>query len=136
MCDNTIFLITADLRIDASSDRTVVFDTAMAKFQKFDAPDQGDRASKRFLLVLGASDSFVSFESGEASYSDAWAARDPVHMGIYPALDHSAALTASAPEVLSLFEKRFSNATFATSCANERKIPFNFENASRPLSDH
>lgn len=93
MCDNAISLITGDLRIDASSERTVVFDTAMAKFQKFIASVEGDRTSKPVLLVLGASGSTVSFESGEVSYSDAWAARDPVHMDIYPGLDHSALLT-------------------------------------------
>lgn len=43
---------------------------------------------------------------------------------------------ASASEVLSLFEKGLSNATFATSCADGTKIPFDLENKSRPLDAH
>lgn len=46
VCDKSISLITVDLRIDALSKRTVESDTAMAEFLKFNAPAQGDCASK------------------------------------------------------------------------------------------
>ncbi|KAG6361470.1 hypothetical protein INS49_009697 [Diaporthe citri] len=62
----------------------------MAKFQEFNSPAQLDRASKPLLLVLGASYSIVSIESGEASYSDARAAGNPAHMNTYPGPDHNA----------------------------------------------
>lgn len=96
---------------------------------------QGDPASRPLLFVLGASDSIISLESGESSYADACAAGNPVHMSIYPGLDNSAVLTASAAEALSL-QKRFAFATFTTSYTNEIKVPFDLENASRPLDDH
>lgn len=136
MCDTAISSLAVDLRMDAVSNRTVESDTVMAEFQRFNAPAQGNRASKPLLLVLGASDSIVSLESGESSYSDACAAGNPIHMSVYPGLDHSAVLTASAPEILSFLEQRFANATFTTSCVNETKVPFDLENASAPLDDH
>ncbi|KAI7785183.1 uncharacterized protein LA080_007851 [Diaporthe eres] len=78
VCDKSISRTTVDLRIDALSKRTVESDTAMAEFLKFNAPAQGDCASK----------------AGPA-----------LHTSIYLGLDHGAVLMASAPEVLSLFEK-------------------------------
>lgn len=53
MCDNAISLLEVDLRMDALSNRTVEFDTVMAKFQRSNTLAQGDPASRPLLLVLG-----------------------------------------------------------------------------------
>lgn len=77
--------------------------------------------AKTLLLVLGA---------------DSCAAGNPIHMSVYPGLDHSAVMVASTPEYLSISEKRFASAIFATSYANQTKIPLALGNVSRPLNDH
>lgn len=79
MCDNAISLLEVDLRMDALSNRTVEFDTVMAQFQRSNTLAQGDPASRPLLLVLGASDSIISLESGESSYADACATESSPH---------------------------------------------------------
>ncbi|KAL0933896.1 uncharacterized protein CTRU02_210695 [Colletotrichum truncatum] len=135
LCDNAISGLAWDLRLDAFSNVTIQSDKRLQDFQKLNAPAQGDRASKPLLLILGAEDTIVSQESGEASYADSCRFGNPVHMSIYPGLDHSAVLTASAPEWLAFLQGRFRNSPFGN-CSQETKAPFDLEHASRPEDTH
>ncbi|KAK1465061.1 hypothetical protein CMEL01_12416 [Colletotrichum melonis] len=107
LCDAAISSLTVDLRFDALSNRTAASDTRLKEFQELNAPAQGGRASKPLLLVLGEDDTIVSEESGIASFNETCAYGNPVHMSIYPGLDHSAVLTAATPEWLAFFQDRF-----------------------------
>ncbi|KAK0381719.1 hypothetical protein CLIM01_00960 [Colletotrichum limetticola] len=107
LCDAAISSLTVDLRFDALSNRTAASDTRLREFQELNAPAQGGRASKPLLLVLGEDDTIVSEESGIASFDETCAYGNPVHMSIYPGLDHSAVLTAATPEWLAFFQARF-----------------------------
>ncbi|KAK1479608.1 hypothetical protein CCUS01_04737 [Colletotrichum cuscutae] len=107
LCDAAISSLTVDLRFDALSNRTAASDTRLKEFQELNAPAQGGRASKPLLLVLGEDDTIVSEESGIASFDETCAYGNPVHMSIYPGLDHSAVLTAATPEWLAFFQDRF-----------------------------
>lgn len=80
MCDDAISLITVNLRMGVLSNWTDEVDTLVVEFQDFNAPAQGHRASKSLMLVLSASDSIASPESGEFSHADACTAGNPIHM--------------------------------------------------------
>ncbi|KAF4775297.1 hypothetical protein HER10_EVM0008950 [Colletotrichum scovillei] len=136
LCDNAISGLTVDLRLDALSNRTAASDTRLKEFQELNAPAQGDRASKPLLLVLGEDDTIVSEESGAASFEETCAYGNPVHMSIYPGLDHSAVLTAATPEWLAFFQDRFAGKALGEGCSNETKIPFDLEHAQRPLDSY
>ncbi|KAK7440882.1 hypothetical protein CaCOL14_001949 [Colletotrichum acutatum] len=136
LCDNAISGLTVDLRLDALSNRTAASDTRLKEFQELNAPAQGDRASKPLLLVLGEDDTIVSEESGAASFNETCAYGNPVRMSIYPGLDHSAVLTAAAPEWLAFFQDRFARKAFGEGCSNETKVPFDLEHAQRPLDSY
>ncbi|KAK1493446.1 hypothetical protein CABS01_11615 [Colletotrichum abscissum] len=112
LCDAAISSLTVDLRFDALSNRTATSDTRLKEFQELNAPAQGGRASKPLLLVLGEDDTIVSEESGTASFDETCVYGNPVHMSIYPGLDHSAVLTAATPEWLAFFQDRFAGKPF------------------------
>ncbi|KAF4434271.1 hypothetical protein CGCF415_v009266 [Colletotrichum fructicola] len=135
-CDAAISGLTSDLGFDALSNFTAESDTILKQFQELNAPAQGDSASKPLLLILGEEDTIVSEESGTASWKDSCEHGNIIHLSVYPGLDHSAVLTAATPEWLRFIQDRFASNPVENQCVNETKIPFDLDNAQRPLDTY
>ncbi|KAJ0336985.1 hypothetical protein COL922a_007280, partial [Colletotrichum nupharicola] len=135
-CDTAISGLTSDLGFDALSNFTAESDTILKQFQELNAPAQGDSASKPLLLILGAEDTIVSEEPGTASWKDSCGHGNIIHLSVYPGLDHSAVLTAATPEWLRFIQDRFASNPVKNQCMNETKIPFDLDNAQRPLDTY
>lgn len=135
-CDAAISGLTSDLGFNALSNFTAESDTILKQFQELNAPAQGDSASKPLLLILGAEDTIVSEESGTASWKDSCGHGNIIHLSVYPGLDHSAVLTAATPEWLRFIQDRFASNPVENQCVNETKIPFDLDNAQRPLDTY
>ncbi|PLB54753.1 hypothetical protein P170DRAFT_421407 [Aspergillus steynii IBT 23096] len=108
---------------------------ALQKFQKINSPAQGDKASKPLLLIQREKDTIVFKSLIDDAYKDSCDAGNRVRLSVYPGLDHSAAVGASAPEWLSFIGGLFSSTINMTHCVNSTITPFDQEHAASPPDD-
>ena len=133
-CDVSMSGLVSDLSIsDIVGDITSTDIKVFQGFQKINAPAQGDKASKPLLLIQSKNDTIISESVVLKSYKDSCAAGNPVRLSIYPGLDHSATVGASAPEWLSFIKDLFASTVSMCGCVNETVIPFNLKHAAAPL---
>lgn len=103
---------------------------ALQEFQKINAPAQGDKASKPLLLIQSDNDTVVLKSLVAKAYEASCSIGNPVHLSLYPGLDHSATVGASAPEWLAFIEGLFSSTVNLDDCVNGTSTPFDPEHAA------
>lgn len=114
--------------LDVSGDKT------MAKFQKINAPGQGDSASRPLLITHGLADSIIMPESVKSAFQDSRKAGNPVRLTMYPGLGHGGIITGSAPEWQQFIADRFAGAWFDRHRDQSVATPFDLVNAVSPSS--
>jgi pimeloyl-ACP methyl ester carboxylesterase len=108
-------------------------DETLKKFQEINAPAQGDPASKPTLIIHGQNDTSVLLQNTIATFQDAIAVGNEVHLLQYPGLDHSATLTASSPAWLKFLDDQFAHKHGPRAPTNVTVQPFNVAVAKTPL---
>ncbi|KAJ6012636.1 hypothetical protein N7522_002991 [Penicillium canescens] len=112
------------------------------KYQKINAPANGASASKPMMLIQGLADTSVIPQSVIASFEDTCRFGNEVHLRLYPGLDHSATVIASAPEWTSWIDSLFEGKAFpsegghyrtAGKCTNITRIPVDLADAKVPV---
>lgn len=103
---------------------------ALQGFQKINAPAQGDKASKPLLLIQSQDDTVVLKSLVSKAYEASCSIGNPVRLSLYPGLDHSATVGASAPEWLAFIEGLFSSTVNVDDCVNGTSTPFDLEHAA------
>ncbi|CAG8921856.1 unnamed protein product [Penicillium salamii] len=136
LCDSAISRSAIDLRTDAITNVSVTSDQTLLEFQKINAPAQGSKASQPLLLILGSEDAIVSEQSAAATFASSCNFSNPIHMSVYPGLDHTAVLTASSPEWLTFISDRFAGKSLLQKCSNFTMAPFDLEHAKKPLDSY
>ncbi|KAL4917531.1 hypothetical protein BDW62DRAFT_218059 [Aspergillus aurantiobrunneus] len=122
-CDVALSGIVADLSVnDLIGNFTATDAAVLQRFQEINAPAQGDTATKPLLLIQGENDTILP-------------AGNPVRLSLYPGLDHSAAVGASAPEWLAFIQGLFAGTVNLPRCVNETLTPFDAEHAAAPADD-
>ncbi|KAL4788735.1 Alpha/Beta hydrolase protein [Aspergillus venezuelensis] len=135
-CDVAISGLVADLSINELIGNITATDVAvLQRFQELNAPAQGDSASKPLLLIQGEEDTIVFESMVESAYRDSCDAGNVVHLSLYPGLDHSATVGASAPEWLAFIEGLFEGTATLTKCVNKTVNAFDLEHAAAPVDD-
>ena len=133
-CDTALSGLTQDLPLEKLiSGGDIAADTTLKAFQKLNAPAQGDSASKPLLLIQGLVDTIVFQEVTKAAFNDSCRYGNGIHLSLYPGLDHTAALTASAPEWLRFIEGLFAGRGVRDGCSQTTITPFDLAHASTPL---
>ncbi|KAI6764189.1 hypothetical protein HG530_007978 [Fusarium avenaceum] len=108
-------------------------DKTLKKWQEINAPAQGDKASRPLLIIHGSNDTSLLLDMTVKAYHDAVKAGNEVHLLRYPGLDHSAALTASAPTWLRFLEDQFAGKGGHGKSTDETVQPFDLAKAKAPL---
>lgn len=134
-CTSAFMGMTFDLTREelVASDANPAADETLKQFQEINAPAQGDAASRPLLLIQGWSDTAVLPEDTAEAYHKAVAAGNEVHLLRYPGLDHSAALTASAPAWLEFLDNQFARKGRRGASTHRTVQPFNLAAAKAPL---
>lgn len=111
------------------------------KYQKINAPANGASASKPMMLIQGLADTSVLPQSVIASFGDTCGFGNEVHLRLYPGLDHSATVIASAPEWTNWIDNLFAGKKVPSEgeqyhaigkCTNITRIPVDLEDAKAP----
>lgn len=76
-------------------------------FQDVNAPAQGARTVRPLLVIAGANDTTVYPTITQRAYESSCKAGNALHLSIYPELEHSAVIGASAPEWLQFIARLF-----------------------------
>ncbi|RYC78404.1 hypothetical protein BFJ63_vAg18722 [Fusarium oxysporum f. sp. narcissi] len=133
LCDNALSGLVRDANltqliknVDLASDKT------LKKFQELNAPAQGDKTSKPLLVIQGAKDSIVFPDMTTKAYKNSCKAGNAVRLSLYPELDHTAVVGASAPEWLEFIDKLFHHRGLHK-CSMKTMVPFDADHASKPL---
>ncbi|RYC79585.1 hypothetical protein BFJ63_vAg17529 [Fusarium oxysporum f. sp. narcissi] len=133
LCDNAL----SGLVLDANLTQLIknddfVKDETLKKFQQLNAPAQGDKTSKPLLVIQGGNDSIVFPDITNKAYKNSCKAGNAVHLSVYPDLDHTAVVGASAPEWLQFIDKLFQHGGLIK-CSKKTMVPFDAAHASKPL---
>ncbi|RSL58836.1 hypothetical protein CEP54_007569 [Fusarium duplospermum] len=132
LCDNALSGLVGDLGLSQLLGSTHPSkDTDFKEFQKLNAPAQGAKTSKPLLVIQGEGDTIVFADITETAYNNSVSAGNMLQLSLYPALDHTAVVGASAPEWLAFLEGLFNGQTIKRS-AIEKKVAFDIDNASKP----
>lgn len=108
-------------------------DETLKQFQSINAPAQGDSASRPLLVIYGWNDTSVLPEITVEAYHDAVVTGNEVHLLWYPALDHSATITASAPAWLKFLDDQFAHKPGCGVSTDVTVQPFDLAVAKTPL---
>ncbi|KAH6962001.1 Alpha/Beta hydrolase protein [Ilyonectria sp. MPI-CAGE-AT-0026] len=134
-CTSAFMGMTFDLTREelVASNANPAADETLKQFQAINAPAQGDSASRPLLLIQGWNDTAVLPEDTAEAYHKAVAAGNEVHLLRYPGLDHSAALTASAPAWLEFLDNQFARKGGRGASTDRTVQPFDLAAAKAPL---
>ncbi|KAG7291258.1 hypothetical protein NEMBOFW57_001270 [Staphylotrichum longicolle] len=132
LCDSALSGLTADLNTSELIENINLDSIAPIKrFQELNAPAQGVKTSKPMLVIQGANDSVVFPDITDKAYNNSCKTGNAVHLSVYPELDHSAVVGASAPEWLEFINELFSGKGLS-GCATQTIAPFDAEHARKP----
>lgn len=88
----------------------------LKNFQNTYGAALGKKGFKDLLVLQGMGDQTVNYNITKLAYHTACEAGNPVRLSLYPGLDHSPVLTASAPEWSRWLEERFSGIPASQHC--------------------
>ncbi|KAJ4187809.1 hypothetical protein NW759_016861 [Fusarium solani] len=124
--------LVADLDIEDVVDLsdTTLFD-ALDVMQNLTA--RGDGKSRQPVLVVqGLADALVLPKAVETSYNASCQSGNEVHLQLYPGLDHTPVIPASAPSFLQWIDDRFDGVRTTGQCSNDTIQPFDSVNMYAP----
>ncbi|EGX88095.1 hypothetical protein CCM_09231 [Cordyceps militaris CM01] len=119
----------AGLTLDLSLDEVVSLDGAvddlalMQKWQNETAPSEG-RAWAPLLVVQGLNDTSILPATTRDAVERACRGGNAVQLSLYPGVEHSPLVAASAPEWLSWIDARFAGQPLAGNCSTVTRAPF------------
>lgn len=124
-CATALAGLTLDLKLeDVVSLEGAVGDLALLqKWQTETAPSDG-LASAPILVIQGLNDTSILPGTTKDAVERACKGGNTVQLSLYPGVEHSPSIPASAPEWLSWMDARFSGQPLSASCSTVTRAPF------------
>ena len=94
------------------------------EWQDMVAPANGDKAREPMMIIQGLNDTAVLPQTTINSFKDTCRYGNEAHLRLYPGMDHSDVLTASAPEWLAFIDGRFAGRKTTRNCTTITHPPF------------
>ncbi|OAA58157.1 hypothetical protein ISF_06696 [Cordyceps fumosorosea ARSEF 2679] len=95
----------------------------LQRWQDETAPSSG-RARAPLLVVQGLNDTSILPGTTREAVERACGAGSAVHLSLYPGVEHSPLLPASAPEWLAWIDARFAGQALSENCSTVTRVPF------------
>ncbi|UPL03110.1 hypothetical protein LCI18_014044 [Fusarium solani-melongenae] len=135
LCDTAMSGLVLDLDLSqVVKNLDFVTDPILERFQELNSPALGDKASKPLLVIQGANDTIVFADVTVKAYKNGCKAGNPIRLSMYPDLDHSSVVAASAPEWLLFLRDLFNHeGVQKRQCSFVDVDPFDVEDAIKPL---
>ncbi|KNG91055.1 hypothetical protein ANOM_000737 [Aspergillus nomiae NRRL 13137] len=96
----------------------------LQQWQDMVAPANGDKAGEPMMIIQGLNDTAVLPQTTINSFKDTCRYGNEAHLRLYPGMDHSDVLTASAPEWLAFIDGRFAGRKTTRNCTTITHQPF------------
>ena len=98
--------------------------TAFHNWQKMVSPAMGSKSDQPILLIQGLEDTTILPQTTINSFHDTCEHGNEVHLSLYPGMDHSPVIPASAPEWLGFLRERFEGKNSTGECKKTIHAPF------------
>lgn len=125
VCATALAGLTIDLKLEEiiSLEGAVGDLPLLQEWQNKTAPSDG-RALAPILVVQGLNDTSILPQTTKDAVDRACRVGNTIHLSLYPGIEHSPSVSASAPEWLNWMDARFSGQPLATNCSTVTRAPF------------